>query len=224
MRRRHRLTRALAAFDAATIATTHGFCLQMLAGLGMAGDLEPDATFVEDVDDLVVEVVGDLYVRRFAGASGEPAVDPRTALTVARSAIGDPGKLVQTDAPDGSSAQLRYVLAADTEKEVYRRKRMRRLIDYDDLVSRLDDALRDPVRGRRRAGPIAVQSRPRRRVPGHRPAAVADPGDRVPRRDDAGADRRSEAGYLRLPRSRPRHVPGGDRCGDFALHTRTQQA
>ena len=148
MRRRHRLTRALAAFDAATIATTHGFCLQMLAGLGMAGDLEPDATFVEDVDDLVVEVVGDLYVRRFAGASGEPAVDPRTALSVARSAVGDPqARLIQTDAPDGSSAQLRYVLAADTEKEVYRRKRMRRLIDYDDLVSRLDDALRDPVRG-----------------------------------------------------------------------------
>jgi exodeoxyribonuclease V beta subunit len=148
MQRRHRLIRALAAFDAATIATTHGFCLQMLAGLGMAGDLEPDATFVEDVDDLVVEVVGDVYVRRFAGERGEPAVDPRTALTVARSAVGDPqAKLVQTDAPDGSSAQLRYVLAADTEKEVHRRKRMRRLIDYDDLVSRLDDALRDPVRG-----------------------------------------------------------------------------
>ena len=30
---------------------------------------------------------------------------------------------------------------------MYRRKRMRRLLDYDDLVSRLDDALRDPVRG-----------------------------------------------------------------------------
>ena len=73
VRRRHRLTRALAAFDAATIATTHGFCLQMLAGLGMAGDLEPDATFVEDVDDLVVEVVGDLYVRRFAAETAEPA-------------------------------------------------------------------------------------------------------------------------------------------------------
>ena len=33
-RRRHRLTRALAGFDAATIATTHGFCSQMLDGLG----------------------------------------------------------------------------------------------------------------------------------------------------------------------------------------------
>src|SRR4051812_39033784 len=43
--RRRRLATALATFDAATIATTHGFCQQMLAGLGMAGDTEPDATF-----------------------------------------------------------------------------------------------------------------------------------------------------------------------------------
>ena len=72
-------------FDAATIATTHGFCLQMLAGLGMAGDLEPDATFVEDVDDLVVEVVGDLYLRRFAAETAEPALRP------AHRAHGRPG-------------------------------------------------------------------------------------------------------------------------------------
>src|SRR5689334_19117046 len=36
--RRSRLARALAQFDAATIATTHQFCQQMLAGLGVAGD------------------------------------------------------------------------------------------------------------------------------------------------------------------------------------------
>ena len=29
-------------FDAATIATTHGFCQEVLGGLGIAGDLEPD--------------------------------------------------------------------------------------------------------------------------------------------------------------------------------------
>ena len=45
--------RALADFDAATIATTHGFCQEVLGGLGVAGDVEPDATFVEDVGDLV---------------------------------------------------------------------------------------------------------------------------------------------------------------------------
>jgi exodeoxyribonuclease V beta subunit len=152
-RRRHRLTRALAGFDAATIATTHGFCSQMLEGLGLAGDLEPDSTFVEDVDDLVVEAVGDLYLQRFAADAAEPVVSHKTALQVARAAVGDPqATLVPDDAPDGSSAQLRYALASDTYKEVYRRKRIRRLLDYDDLVSRLDDALRDPVRG-----PAAVE-------------------------------------------------------------------
>jgi exodeoxyribonuclease V beta subunit len=153
VRRRHRLTRALAGFDAATIATTHGFCSQMLDGLGLAGDQEPDSTFVEDIDDLVVEAVGDLYLQRFAADAAEPAVSHKTALQVARAAVGDPqATLVPTDASQGSSAQLRYALASDTSQEVYRRKRIRRLLDYDDLVSRLDDALRDPVRG-----PAAVE-------------------------------------------------------------------
>src|SRR5690349_22554888 len=35
--RRKNLTRALADFDAATIATTHGFCQEVLGGLGVAG-------------------------------------------------------------------------------------------------------------------------------------------------------------------------------------------
>ena len=41
--RRARLARALADFDAATIATTHGFCQEVLGGLGVAGDVERDA-------------------------------------------------------------------------------------------------------------------------------------------------------------------------------------
>ena len=52
--RRDRLALAVASFDAATIATTHGFCQEVLGGLGIAGDLEPDVTFVEDLSDLVV--------------------------------------------------------------------------------------------------------------------------------------------------------------------------
>ena len=73
-RRRARLARALADFDAATIATTHGFCQEVLGGLGVAGDVERDAEFVEDVSDLVDEVVDDLYVRRFF-SSGSPPLD-----------------------------------------------------------------------------------------------------------------------------------------------------
>src|SRR2546421_11003484 len=50
--RRDRLVRAIANFDAATIATTHGFCQEVLAELGTLGDLDPDTEFVEDVSEL----------------------------------------------------------------------------------------------------------------------------------------------------------------------------
>ena len=70
--RHERLARAVADFDAATIATTHGFCQEVLSGLGVAGDVERDAEFVEDVTDLIDEVVDDLYVRRFHKADGPP--------------------------------------------------------------------------------------------------------------------------------------------------------
>ena len=42
--RRERLARALADFDSATIATTHGFCQEVLGGLGVLGDIESDTT------------------------------------------------------------------------------------------------------------------------------------------------------------------------------------
>ena len=72
---------ALADFDSATIATTHGFCQEVLGGLGVLGDIEPDTTFVEDVTDLREEVVDDLYVRRFA--------PPRHAAVRPRGGAGD---------------------------------------------------------------------------------------------------------------------------------------
>ena len=51
--RRERLAKTIADFDAATIETTHGFCLEVLSGLGTAGDIERDVTLVEDARDLV---------------------------------------------------------------------------------------------------------------------------------------------------------------------------
>ena len=62
--RRDRLVRALAGFDAATIATTHSFCSQMLAGLGIVADADPSATFTEDIDDLVDFLATEADARR----------------------------------------------------------------------------------------------------------------------------------------------------------------
>ncbi len=151
--RRRRLTRALADFDAATIATTHQFCQQVLAGLGVAGDSEPGSTLVDDLDDLIVEVVDDLYVRRFGAPGAEtPPIDRTLALELGRRAVGDPGARLEPsgESPESVSA-LRFRFAGAVRAEVDKRKRKRGLLGYDDLLSRLADALKPddaPARSR----------------------------------------------------------------------------
>ncbi|WP_370588814.1 UvrD-helicase domain-containing protein [Pseudonocardia sp. C8] len=148
-RRRARLAEASASFDAATIATTHQFCSQMLAGLGVAGDNDPDAEFVEHVDDVVTEVVDDFYVRKYAQPeAGKPAFTRAEALALARRAVADPqAELEPRDADPGSVAATRHGFAAAVRREVDARKRRLRIYSYDDMLSRLADALRDPLRG-----------------------------------------------------------------------------
>jgi exodeoxyribonuclease V beta subunit len=70
--RRTRLRDALASFDAATIATTHQFCQIVLRSLGVAGDTDTGATLVDSLDELVVEVVDDVYLRRFGQLATAP--------------------------------------------------------------------------------------------------------------------------------------------------------
>ena len=113
-RRRRRLERAVASFDAATIATTHGFCQEVLGGLGIAGDLEPDVTFVEDLGDLVADVVDDLYVRRFS-RGGAPAFGRAEAAGIAHAAIANPAATIV--AADGEVSTMRRRLADAVRKE-----------------------------------------------------------------------------------------------------------
>jgi exodeoxyribonuclease V beta subunit len=136
--RRERLSRAVASFDAATIATTHGFCQEMLGGLGIAGDLEPDVTFVEDLSDLVADVVDDLYVRRFSHG-GAPAFGRAEAAGIARAAIENPAAAIVAGA--GELPKMRGRLAAAAREEFEARKRGMSVMTYDDLVTRLRSAL-----------------------------------------------------------------------------------
>jgi len=155
--RRRRLAAALAHFDAATIATTHQFCQQVLIGLGVAGDSEPGSTLVENLDELVVEVIDDLYVRKFAVAGAdEPIFSHTTALQLGRDAIRDPqARLEPRDADPGSPSDVRRRFAQAVRDEVDRRKRRLGVLGYDDLLSRLagtlspaDAAARDRMRAR----------------------------------------------------------------------------
>ncbi len=142
--RRRRLARALADFDSATIATTHGFCQEVLGGLGVAGDVEPGATFAEDIGDLVEEVVDDLYVRRFQ-AQGRPDFDRAQALRIGRVAIENPATPIEPrEAPADSVAAMRVRLAEAVRAELDVRKRRLAVMTYDDLLTRLDKILTDP--------------------------------------------------------------------------------
>ena len=146
--RRDRLTRALSDFDAATIATTHGFCQHVLNGLGVAGDVERDVAFVEDSRYLVDEVVTDLYVRFFHRPGKESAFSLKEAIRIGELAVGNPdAALMPADAPKDSPAQLRWRLATRVRQEVDRLRRLAAALTYDDLLTRLRDTLGHPVRG-----------------------------------------------------------------------------
>ena len=149
--RRHRLSRALADFDAATIATTHGFCQEVLSGLGVVGDVEPGTAFVEDLDDLLEEVVDDLYVRRFHRL-GLPQFERREAMLIARAAVDNPtAPVVPAAAPETSKEAMRVRLALRVRTELEARKRRGGVMTYDDLLTRLKGTLEGP------AGPEAAR-------------------------------------------------------------------
>ena len=147
--RRQRVSRALAEFDAATIATTHEFCLQMLDGLGVLGDGEPHATVVEHISDLTREVTTDLFLRRYA-TNGSPPMSYENALEIANQAVEAiharlvPAALAADD-PSGSGERVAFATAV--RREVERRKRTGKLFTYDDMLTRLRDVLADPEHG-----------------------------------------------------------------------------
>ncbi|MRJ77041.1 AAA family ATPase [Aeromicrobium sp. SMF47] len=139
--RRERLRAALADFDGATIATTHQFCQIVLRSLGTAGDADASAELVESLDDVVVQIVDDLYLARYR-LTDQPPFTIDTALSIARWAVGDPqARLVPEDADPDSLAGHRVSFAQAVRDELDRRKRALGLLGYDDLLSRLAAAL-----------------------------------------------------------------------------------
>ncbi|WP_226913249.1 UvrD-helicase domain-containing protein [Gephyromycinifex aptenodytis] len=152
--RRGRLLQALTSFDAVTIATTHQFCQMVLRSLGVAGDTDRDARLVEDVDDLLVEVVDDLYLRGFARSQDAPVFNRAEALRIARAVIGDPQAQIEPSHLERTTpAGRRVSFAHAVRDEMSRRMRRLGLLGYDDLLSRLAQALADedaPARARMR--------------------------------------------------------------------------
>jgi exodeoxyribonuclease V beta subunit len=139
--RHRRLRDALASFDSATIATTHQFCQTVLRSLGIAGDTDTGATLVESLDELVVEVVDDVYLRRFGQLTSDPPFTREAALTLARTVVGDAHAVLAAADTAESDAGQRVAFAQAVRDEVDRRKRRLGVLSYDDLLGRLADAL-----------------------------------------------------------------------------------
>jgi exodeoxyribonuclease V beta subunit len=140
--RRLRLRDALAGFDAATIATTHQFCQLVLRSLGVAGDTDAGVTLVEDLEQLVSEIVDDLYLQRFGDDRDTPVMTRAQALELAHDVVRNPRtRLTPADPPEGTKAAVRRAFADDVLRELERRKRLLGILGFDDLLSRLAVAL-----------------------------------------------------------------------------------
>ena len=136
-RRRDRLADALAAFDAATITTMHRFCGQVLTSLGIAGDSDADRLPRRGPRRPAVEVVEDLYLRKFATRQ-DAGASPAEALDVARRRSLDPQAVLL---PAGGRRRgrprrcgSRFARAVRAEIDV--RKRRLGVLRYDDLLAR----------------------------------------------------------------------------------------
>ena len=142
---------------------------------GLAGDVDADARLVPDIATWRPRWSTTSTCRRVHG-SPEPLYRAGRAH-VAHEAISDPHAQRSnrpTRRPSGPGT--RTASPGRPPRRSLRRKRVRRVLDYDDLLVLLRDAwpTRRPAR-RRGTGPRALPDRHGRRVPGHRPGAVAHP-------------------------------------------------
>ena len=135
------------------------------------------------------EVVDDLYVRGFAGSVEEPVFDRRAALQVARAAVGDPqARLEPQAAPEGT-----LLPGGWRSPTPYAASWTCGSAGSGCSATTTCSAGWPRPRRRGRTGPAAdagpVAGGARRRVPGHRPGAVAGARPGVLRPRDDGAHR-----------------------------------
>ncbi|MCP3910712.1 MAG: UvrD-helicase domain-containing protein [Actinomycetia bacterium] len=151
--RLERVRTAITEFDAATITTIHGFAQQVIGTLGSTVLTDPDAVLVDDTEAIGRQVATDLLVAE-AVHEAHPADEIPSLAALRRSsqlALNNPESvLLPSHDPDESSpraARLR-VLVDEIGAEVDRRRKAAGTLAFDDLLSRLRDALHDELAGR----------------------------------------------------------------------------
>lgn len=143
-----RARRALADFDSAVIGTMHAFAQQMLATLGI-GSGEADAVLADDGGALLHQVCIDTIATSALRGTQDVAALPgfATLSNAARAATGNPGAIVlpalddDLEGTQADAAMVRRELVDAVLAETARRRRATATLSFDDLLTRLRDAL-----------------------------------------------------------------------------------
>lgn len=146
--RQARLATAVTEFDAATVATIHGFATQALGSLGAASGGDRDAALVDDDRDLQGEICADVLAG--AAVEGVPVEElPTLAQLMAASEVAlRSAELALTPLPDEPAARpadrrLRE-LVSRVRAQVAAERRRAGTRSFDDLLVDLRRELRGP--------------------------------------------------------------------------------
>jgi len=155
-RDRHRLTQALYGFDEASVFTIHGFCQRVLQENAFESGMPFDVQLVTDQRSLVREIVRDFWVRELHGAPSDFVAFAQARHEVMRELAGLAAKAVslrdapvlpaRADLPESADPAQRFLrlkveLAAHVREELRLRKEKAGILYFDDLLTRLRDAL-----------------------------------------------------------------------------------
>lgn len=152
--RAQRIEHALVNFDTATITTIHGFASQVLAGLGTTAPGNPDATMVENEDDLIRAACVDVITAaQLRGVLPDKLPSQRRLVELVKFVRNNPGIAVRPDLADiagldadSSDAELdnpvalRELLDAALE-ELLRRHELGGTRSYADVLTSFRDVL-----------------------------------------------------------------------------------
>jgi exodeoxyribonuclease V beta subunit len=158
-----RAEQALASFDDATITTIHGFCQQALGLLGVRSGADPQATFLESVDEVLDEVCRDLLLDALADDPGylsdeHDAGRVESALrNTVRTLLANPDAQRVPEVGVDAKADRWSRLVDSALVELRARLAQRRAVSYDQLITGLRDALAHPTRGPAVAAQLAAR-------------------------------------------------------------------
>lgn len=141
--RHRRVEVALSDFDAATITTIHGFAQQALGTLGLSAPADPDASLVEDSEELIRAACTDALARHSLDGEVKIKLDPLVKMV--SKVLSLPDVKVIPDFETGDAATDHWVkVVTEVIAQVSQARRLAGVMAYDDILTQLRDAIAQP--------------------------------------------------------------------------------